>query len=113
MSVLDKAKEHYKSSLAGDMKTIYVEEWDETIYFKPSANFAQQSKVMELHAKGKLTEALIETCVVRCLTADGKRMFRQGDREILMREVDPEVIVRIVSIINGNDDAFTDADLGN
>lgn len=113
MSVLDKAKEHYKSQLSGDMKSIYVEEWDETIYFKPSANFAQQSKVMELHAKGKLTDALIETMMIRCLDAEGKKMFRQGDREVLMRQVDPEVIVRIVAIINGNDDEFSETDLGN
>ena len=113
MSVLDKAKEHYKASLSGEMKSIYVEEWDETIYFKPSANFAQQSKVMELHAKGKLTEALIESMCIRCLDKDGKRMFKQGDRDVLMREVDPEIIVRIVGIINGNDDEFSDTNLGN
>lgn len=113
MSVLEKAKEHYKSNLSGEMKSIYVEEWDTTIYFKPSANFAQQSKVMELHAKGKLTEALIETMCIRCLDAEGKRMFKQGDREALMREVDPEIIVRIVGIINGNEDEYTEHNLGN
>ncbi len=112
MSVLEKAKEHYKQQLGGEMKTIYVEEWDETIYFKPSANFAQQSKVMELHAKGKLTEALVETLCVRCLDKDGNRMFKQGDRDVLMRQVDPEVLVRIASIINNTGD-IEDQHLGN
>ena len=112
MNVLDKAKAHYKEQLAGGMKSIYVEEWDETIYFKPQANFAQQSKVMELHAKGKLTEALIETVLTRCLKADGKRMFTFADKDVLLNSVDPEVLVRIVTIINTGADSAEEG-LGN
>jgi len=111
MSVLEKAKTHYKDTLSGQMKTIYVEEWDETIYFKPSANFQQQSRIMELHSKGKLSEAVVETLIVRALDKDGKRMFQHGQKDELMREVDPEIIVRIVSIINGAE--HDDANLGN
>lgn len=112
MSVLEKAKAHYKETLAGEMKSIYIEEWDETIYFKPSANFIQQSKIMELHSKGKLTEAVVETLIVRALDKDGKRMFQPGQRDEIMREVDPAIIVKVVSIINGSEVA-EDANLGN
>lgn len=112
MNVIDKAKSHFKEQLAGGMKTIYVEEWDETIYFKPSANFAEQTKVLELHQKGKLTEALIETLMTRALNAEGKRMFSFGDKDTLMREVDPEIIVRICAIINKGE-AEAEQHLGN
>ena len=112
MSVLQKAKEHYHSQMSGEMKSIFIEEWDETIYFKPNANFAQQGKVLELHNKGKLAEALVETLMQRAMTKEGKRMFNFGDKDALLREVDPEIIVRIVGIINGNQKDVDDA-LGN
>jgi len=112
MSVLQKAKQHYHSTMSGEMKSIKVEEWDETVYFKPNANFAQQGKILELHNKGKIAEALVETLMQRALTAEGKRMFNFGDKDTLLREVDPEIIVRIVSIINGTEKEVEDA-LGN
>jgi hypothetical protein len=112
MSVLQKAKEHYHSTMSGEMKSIYVEEWQETVYFKPNANFAQQGKILELHNKGKIAEALVETLMQRAMTAEGKRMFNFGDKDALLREVDPEIIVRIVGIINGTEKEVDQA-LGN
>ena len=46
------------------------------------------------------------------MTKEGKRMFNFGDKDALLREVDPEIIVRIVGIINGNQKDVDDA-LGN
>lgn len=99
-TILDNAKAHYKSQLSGELKSIYIEEWDQTIYFKPAVTMAQQSKVIELHNKGKLSEALIETMMVRCLNEEGKRLFAFGDKDALMNQVDPQVIIKICTIIN-------------
>ena len=109
MSVINNAASHFKEKLSGEMKSIEVTEWNTTVYYKSVSTFVQQTKVIELHAKGKMVEALIETLIGRSLDKDGKKMFTQGDRDILMREVDPNVIIRICTAINeeqaGEDDS--------
>ena len=98
--VLDNARQHYRSQLGGQLKSIEVEEWGQTIYFKPAVTMAEQQKVIELSQQNKLSEALIETLMIRALDEDGKRLFNLGDRHVLMHEVDPNIIIRIVTIIN-------------
>ena len=98
--ILNNAKTHYRSQLSGNLKSIEVEEWGTTIYFKPAVTMAQQQKIIELSSNGKLTEALIETLMTRALDAEGKRLFGFGDKDQLMHEVDPQVIIKIVTIIN-------------
>ena len=100
MSVLDKAKQHMQASLANGMAKIKVPEWETEIYFKPASTFAQEQKIIELHSKGKLVEALVETLITKALDQEGKRMFSQADKPVLMREVDPEVIIKIVGEMN-------------
>ena len=112
MSVLDNAKEHFKEQLANGLQEIDVPEWKTKVYFKPQANFHQQHKVIKLHTEGKLAEALIETLIIRALDKDGKQMFGQADRDILMRQVDPDVIVRVVTAIN-NKQKEAETNLGN
>lgn len=98
--ILSNAKSHYRAQLSGELKSIEIEEWKTTIYFKPAITMAQQQKIIELHSQGKLTEALIETLMTRALDAEGKRLFGFGDKDQLMNEVDPAIIIKIVSIIN-------------
>ena len=100
MSVLENAKAHFKQQMSNGLLYVEVPEWDTRVYFKPQANFQQQYRVLKLHSEGKLAEALIETLLIRALTEDGKQMFGFGDRDVLMREVDPEVILRVVTAIN-------------
>lgn len=100
MSLLDNAKDHYKSQLAGGLIEIDVPEWNGKVYFKPAATFKQQQKIFEYTQKGNMAEALVETLMQRALTAEGKKMFSFADRVVLMNEVDPEVIVRVVTEIN-------------
>lgn len=100
MSVLDKAKNHYQTILSGGLQSIEVPEWETTIYFKPVTNFTVEQKIIELHSKGKTVEALVESLIQRALDADGKRLFTTADKVTLMREVDPNVIVSIVTKMN-------------
>lgn len=100
MSVLDNARNHYKAQLAGGLNKLEVPEWDTTVYFKSAVTFQQQQKIFEYTQKGNLVEAMVETLMQRALTEDGKKMFNFADRVTLMNEVDPSIIIRIVSEIN-------------
>jgi hypothetical protein len=111
-SVLDNAKNHFKSALSQELVSIEVPEWETTIYFKAATSFAVEQKIIELHSKGNLVEALVETLVAKSLTADGKKMFTQADRVVLMRQVDPEIIINVVQAMNEAKTAAREA-LGN
>lgn len=102
MSVLNKARNHYREQLSGEMKSIEVPEWETTIHYKTLSNFIEEQKVIDLHGKGNLVEALVETLIQKAYSADGKKMFKAADRDVLMREVDPNVIIRVCTQINAN-----------
>lgn len=112
MSVLTNAKAHMQNVLAQGLQSIDVPEWETTIYFKPASTFAQEQKVIELHSKNKLVEALVETLIQKSLDQEGKKIFTQADRIVLMREVDPEIIIKVVGLMNDAKEAAKDA-LGN
>jgi len=101
-----------QSVLAGGLIKIEVPLWNTDIYFKPASTFAQEQKVIELHAKGKLVEALVETLIMKSLDVEGNKLFTQADRIVLMREVDPEVIIDVVGQMNDAKEAAKEA-LGN
>ena len=100
MSVIENAKEHFKSKLDGSLQKISIQEWKTDVYYKPAYSFAVESKILELQQKGKVVEALVESIIQKALTPDGKRMFQSGDKWSLMNEVDPSVITKIASAIN-------------
>ena len=99
-SVLGNAKSHFREALSQELIKIEVPEWDSTIYFKVATTFATEKKILDLHSKGEMVEALVETLLAKSLTADGKRVFSPADKIVLMREVDPEVIIRVVTEMN-------------
>lgn len=112
MSVLQNATSHFKEQLAGGLKSIEVPEWKTTIYFKPATPFAVEQKIISLHQKGELVEALVETLLAKALDEDGKKLFKMADKPVLMNEVDPNVIIRVVAEMNaGKEEA--QAELGN
>jgi hypothetical protein len=108
MSAITKAKEHFKSILAqGLVGPIEVPEWDLKIYYKPATTFAQEAKIVELTSQGKQVEALVESLIMRALDVDGKALFTRSDKTELMREVDPNIIMRIVTEMNDPERAAT------
>ena len=98
--VLDKATSHFRSKLNADMQHIYVPEWDSKVYFKTTITLKEQSKLIELATAGKQVEALCESLIVKARNEDGTKMFGPADKVILMNEVDPAVIIRVVGEIN-------------
>jgi hypothetical protein len=108
MSILKQAKSHFHSLNTGEMDSIDVPEWNTTIYWKKGGlNFAQQSKIIELTQQGKTAEALVEMLILRALTEDGKKVFKPVEKTEIMREVDPNVIMKVVTAMGEGEDEVT------
>ena len=64
-------------------------------------------QLIELQQKGKSAEALVEMMIMRAMDADGKRMFKLAEKTEIMREVDPNMILKVVTAMGDSD---TEAD---
>ena len=96
--LIQKATAHYQTLLTGAMRgPIKVPEWDTEIYWKTTSTMAQEARVIELTQAGKTTEALVMQLILKALDADGKHLFDAGDKLSLMNNVDPAVILRVVT----------------
>jgi hypothetical protein len=102
--VLEKATSHFRGKLSAELMKVEVPEWEAQIYFKPTITLKEQGKLIELASSGKQVEALVETLIVKARNEDGSKMFTQMDRQVLLNEVDPGVLIRVVSEINNNID---------
>lgn len=91
---------HFKSKVSGELNKISVPEWQMDIYYKSAYSFATESKIIELQQAGKVVEALVESMIQKCLNPDGKPIFTNADRQMLLREADPEVILRVAGELN-------------
>jgi len=100
-NILENAKTHFKSKLSGELKKLSVPEWKQDIYYKGSYAFAVESKIIELQQQNKTVEALVESIIAKALDPDGKPLFNKFDKSTLMNEVDPAVLIRIATAING------------
>ena len=109
MSVLDKAKNHYKAKLSAEPRALLVPEWDSTVYIRPGISLQNLGDIMELANSGKTAEAMAQTLIHRLVDEDGKAIFRKVERAELMRSVDPDVLARIVGEINATDPDQDDA----
>ena len=100
MNITDKISKHYQSSIGGELKKMHVEEWDCDIFYRTTYPFKTEAKVIELQSQGKTVEALVESLITKALDQNGKRLFHDADRVKLMNEADPNVIVRLCTVIN-------------
>jgi hypothetical protein len=98
--VLDKATAHFRNRISGAMRKIHVPEWECDIYYKEASNLRDEGKILELNQQGKTVEALVESLIVKARNEDGTKMFNMPDKVILMNEVDPAVLIRVISEIN-------------
>jgi len=110
MSILEKAKSHYQAKLHAEPKKLAIPEWDTVAYIKPSMNLSQLGEIMELSQSGKTAEAMALTLIYRLVDDEGKHLFRKPDRTDLMKQVDPDVLARIVGEINGVDPSEDDVE---
>ena len=99
--ILDKATAHFRNQISGEMRSIDVPEWECKVYFKAATNLREEGRILELSQQGKSVEALVESIIIRARNEDGSKMFAPADKPVLMNEVDPKVLIRVVSEING------------
>lgn len=96
MSVLDRAKKHFKDQPIIEIK---VPEWtDENgdatiIYSKPFT--MKERQTLQKFADGDDIELFIRVVIMKSLDADGNRMFDLTDKKDFENHVDPAVILRI------------------
>jgi hypothetical protein len=100
MKTLEKITKHYHREINGELEKIEVPEWEMDIYFKRTYPFEDEAKVIELQSQGKVVDALVESLIVKARDKDGKRIFSEADRIVLMKEADPTVITKVAGTIN-------------
>lgn len=98
--VLDRATAHFRSKLTSEMNKVHVPEWETDIWFKATNTLKEEAKMIELAQAGKTVEALVETLIIRARNEDGSKMFNTLDKTVMMNEVDPAVLIRVVGEIN-------------
>jgi len=106
MSAIANAKKHFKDKLAGGLLKTSVPEWETDVYFKPSYSMAVEQKIIALQQQNKTVEALVETLMLKALDPEGQPMFKKHDKNALMYEVDPNVIIRVCSEINASSEDY-------
>ena len=100
MSITSKIAKHYQSAIGGDMLKYHCQEWETDIYYRKTYPLKDEAKVLELQANGKTIEALVESILVKARNKEGKRLFQDTDRTMLMNESDPTVVVQVATQIN-------------
>ena len=102
MSIKENAKLQFSDKLSGELNSIDVPEWGDTIYFKNAINGKKQGQIMSLYDKGKIVESVCMSLIMRALDKDGNSIWRPAELIEMMREYDIEVISRVVEQIADN-----------
>jgi len=89
MSAIDKAKAHFS---AIGMLSIEVPEWELIIHYYPLTLFERR----ELLKDGR-TDA--DALILKARDETGARLFREADRDDLMRRVDDAIVRRIAAAL--------------
>ena len=102
MSIKENAKLQFSEKLSGELNSIDVPEWGDTIYFKNAINGKKQGQIMSLYDKGKIVESVCMSLIMRALDKDGNAIWKPAELVEMMREYDIEVISRVVEQIADN-----------
>lgn len=103
LSAIQKAQGHFRNKLSNELKKHHVEEWDLDVYYRELSNLRTESKIVELAQAGKSVEALVQTIISKALDAEGKQLFTQYDKDTLMNECDPTVVISLSRVLSGTD----------
>tara|TARA_R100000734_G_scaffold18169_1_gene14860 strand:+ start:2563 stop:2931 length:369 start_codon:yes stop_codon:yes gene_type:complete len=109
LSALDAATGHFKNKLSGSLIKYKCEEWGIDIYYKSTSSLAVENKIMGYQQQGKTAEALVESIINKALDKHGERLFKSTDRATFLHEVDPNVIIKLATVLNNaNNDSVED-----
>lgn len=96
MSILEKAKDHFRQVLGEvEYNVIDVPEWECKIYVKPRSalNVKEMNGILEASTKRNI-DGLIQVLIVRALDETGKNLFTGADK-VELRRASPSVIANI------------------
>jgi len=110
MSVLEKAKAHYKAKLSAEPRPISIPEWDVEAFIKPAMSLERLGEIMQCANQNNTAEAMVLTIIYRLIDEDGKPLFRKAEKLELLKSVDPTVLAEIVSKINDSDPTVEDVE---
>lgn len=103
LSAIQKAQGHFQKQLANELKKYRVEEWDLDVHYRMLNSLRTESKIVELAQAGKTVEALVQTIISKALDAEGRPLFTQYDKDTLMNECDPNVVLKLSKVLSGGD----------
>ena len=103
LSAIQKAQGHFQTKLSADLKMVKIEEWDLDVYYRDVNTLRTESKIVELAQAGKSVEALVQTVISKSLDKDGKQLFTQYDKDALMNDADPSVVLKLSRALSGGD----------
>ena len=108
-SVLAQMQADYKEKLSNGLQSHEMETMQGvTVYWKQE-NMAQRSRYYSGLLNREI-EAFVDVVVHRALNAQGVRMFKPQDRDMLLKTVDPDVIMEMSNAILGSSEDDTGAD---
>lgn len=89
----DKIKTQFMEKVSGKSVKHYIEEWDLELYITPP-NLSTMVK-LAANAEENTLDALITMIIDCCKDENGKSYFKAEDREFLMTEADPDVVIAL------------------
>ena len=92
MSIKENAKNQFRDKLSGELNSIEVPEWGDTIYYKNAINGS-------LYDKGQIVESVCMSLIMRALDKDGVAIWKPSELIEMMREYDIDVVSRVVEVI--------------
>lgn len=99
-AILDKAKAHYRDVMSATPTKIEIPEWEATAYVKPKLSLEKTGEIMDLSNRGKIAEAMVMTLIYRLVDEEGAPLFRPPEKVVLLKQVDPDVLAKVVTQIN-------------
>ena len=101
---IDRAVAHFS---AQEIRTIEVPEWGDDdgpllIYVEPFT-LREQSRLAKASNGGSDATVLADVLIMKCLDADGNKMFGLDDKRQLQTKVDAGVLARLATEIMGAD----------
>ena len=99
-SAIDIVAGHFKDKLGGKLLKYKCEDWGMDIYYKATASLAVENKIMSLQQQSKTAEALIESIMSKALDKNGEKLFKPTDKATFLHEVDPQVIIKVATVLN-------------
>ena len=95
--LLNKGKENFFKRLSdSELVPIEIPEWGGTIYRPVSISVERISRIKAAMESNGL-EHLVQIIIDIARDEDGKPLFRSTDKDSLMREQDPNVVIRVAN----------------